>query len=1275
MPMEGLGTKETTQNISETKLPELELKQILRSAESIENGKKVGTLFPWGDYTFLINGENVILYNERLAPVFKETAKVSTNWSEIGDKYGFTHQDREISFEKIDTSNLSNQLHKMCFKLLLKKYKEKNPQNNSWIKSDFLSRTTTLGQEKEDLTSVSDGRYIILTDKTSPNFKIIDTQDERGITLSPENWKKYDSSSKVETIPKDIQDILVKYLERNEQIKELNDKYSGMVTDLSISILDKSNLNAPKIFSDALSGIENNLLVDPTNKNIVFYCQEGTPKNLKRLDTSGDPSSWKAESANFPKQYKEIKNLQLDPTGAFFLFYSEDNLVMLSKDSLEEVKRIEGITNVNFDAQGRIRGLDKEKHLVLYEVDYSSLGTALARRKAQALTTGVDIKNIFSQKSNKSEQAYDQKAVENLQPIKKEWEDEILPQIVSAQNLEEVLSFRSNLNILRQTLRTQNLTPDQIKFITEGIESTISLKEKQYAFAEADDNMREVEKKLQGPMSISTINELRTILDKIKPIEGALELVDRERARKLAEEVNKSALELFGREGNKVVEELNNLMEGTKKQLDSLTNKNEFDDWMEFRFPQLKSRLGTLLQDCPLEAFEAAAAITKARNDLVQIADNYSKKFELEYAKVREQAVERTDTVVQTLSDDVSALTNRLLTKQFKTRDEAEQYLNTSEAKRVLEDEILELAKNNPDAAKELERGLKVSIANSLGAIERGGANIIAETGQQMIMFGDTSFPRFEGKVKEKHKVKADLTFVLDERSKGPGIAPDKFYGDVELVVTDTKGVKRTVRLYESLGNEDEWRLGMLSYRGDAIPASYVTAEDFKKVKKNFKKWESGELKEKDKELREEISKLFASREKVKNRQPERDIEWQESYKAKMKEYSKFCSDNHILLFRRMENVKKENTIDENGKGYVPKWQNHWVPDPTTENYLEQMAKHFKMQGDLQEGILNLYGHAGTGKDVLIKMFASKEKANRPYFAVDCTKWTTEYELAEDVVLEAKNGATQTVRVPSSVLSGIQTPGGLVYFNEINGMPEQAQIFLHALFDEKRAMTLKTSSGKVVQALPSVLFACSMNPNYPGTFEPQFATKSRMVSMEVDYPPLQREIKDGEPKGRENPYNSSEALRIGRGVESLVDFTYELNMDKNEFVKVWDKNVNGINNDAPAISKLQEFDLNVVKALIQFAARLRQDFKKNFEKTSERRGDLLPVFQPITLREMRRCAYALSKIPDAEKISKDSDDTARELIKEFFLSNIYKTDDRKKIEDALKVMNSKNRLM
>jgi hypothetical protein len=1249
----------------DAKLPELELKLVATSKDKIGDPGQVEMVKPWGDYTLCSrNDKSVIsIYNDKLEKIESVIQKnYSGNFMKIATRH----------LGSLDSSNyIDPREYKKLPEVLqipIKKHKPEAGISSAWIGDNYTHNILNVNR---DSMILENGRYVIFVDRGNLTFQAFVTENEQGITLAPQNWKGYGSEG-VHNIPTELEKKVVEILKQKDEIKDLNDTYTSVLTDVGINILSRDESNTRAIFSENLPSIRDNIAVDPTNKNIVYFCQEGTPNDIVRLDMSADPSIWKSEYAPLPQEYKQIKNLQLDPTGTFFLFYSDKDLVMITKDTLEEVKRMPNVSNVNFDSQGRIRGVDPEGHLVLYAVDYDSLSTALARRKAQALTTGIDITNIFDKKAQEAK-TYDETTVENLKPVKEEWESKILPKITAAADIGEALSLRANLATLRSQLRAQNLGAEQIQFVTEGIEKAILAKEKEYASKEAQKSIQEIEDKLNLPVSLSTIGELRSALGKLKPIEGALDMAEREKVRKLAEEVNKRAVELFGREASRVIEELNKTMEGTKKQLEGLSNKNEFDFWMEFRFPQLKLHFGALLEDCPIEAFEASEAITNARNSLVATAETYKKKFELEYAKVREGAVERTNTVVKTLEDDVASIADRLKTRQFETREEAEQYLTTSESKRVLEEEIKVLAKSDKDAAKELERGLKVSIANALASIERGGSKAIAETGQQMVLFGKTAFPRFEGKVKEKHETQVDVVFAIDDQSKGPGIKPEDFYGDVKLVVTNPKGEKRIVRLYEDMENEDEWRLGLLAYRGDAVPPSYVKAGDFKQIKKDLNSWQSGELKKEDEKLRTEISDLFKQREKPGKRDATKDLEWQKSYQEKIDQYSKFCTEKHILFFKRMDKVKDLNSIDANGKGFVPKWQNHWVLDDTTEAYLEKMAGHFKMQGELQEGVLNLLGHAGTGKDVLIKMFASQEKSNRPYFSVDCTKWTTEYELAEDVVLEAKDGATQTVRVPSAVLTGIQTPGAIVYFNEFNAMPEQAQIFLHALFDEKRTMTLKTSSGKSVRAHSSVLFACSMNPNYRGTNEPQFATKSRMVPMEIEYPALRRVARKDEPSGREAPYNASEALRIARGVESLMDFTYEQNMQKNELVQIWDKHINGIQNEAPDISKIQLFDLTVIRSLIQFADKLREEFKRNFEKVDTK--GVLPVSQPLTLREMRRCAYALSKMPDTDKLTKDADTVARDFIREYFLSNIYETANREKIDNALKSIHPKNRVL
>ena len=426
--------------------------------------------------------------------------------------------------------------------------------------------------------------------------------------------------------------------------------------------------------------------------------------------------------------------------------------------------------------------------------------------------------------------------------------------------------------------------------------------------------------------------------------------------------------------------------------------------------------------------------------------------------------------------------------------------------------------------------------------------------------------------------------------------------------------------------------------------------------------------------MRNELRELYSQRQKPDEREAGPDEEWQKQYRQKLEVYSKYYAEHNISLLKRVDQVAGEPQIEEtNGKGSVPEWQSHWVVDGETEKNLEKMAQVFQMQLTLHEGLLNLKGHAGTGKDVAVKMFAAR--TNRPYFATDCSKWTTEFELSEDVALESKDGASQTVKVPSAVLNGITTPGGIVYFNEINSMPEQAQIFLHSLMDEKRALTLKTSSGKVVKADPSVLLVGSMNPGYPGTFDPQLATRSRMVDIEIGYPNLMREA--GPDDTNSNPaYTASEALRIAREVDSLSDITYESDPKRNKFVQIWDRYINGIDNGAQEPTGEQKFDIDTILSLVQFADKLRGFFVRRFEKTLSPSGKSteLDVSQPITGRDLRRCAYKLSQMKAGEKATANPESVAREFINELFVSHIDKTVERDKINTAMSTWTSQKRM-
>jgi hypothetical protein len=410
------------------------------------------------------------------------------------------------------------------------------------------------------------------------------------------------------------------------------------------------------------------------------------------------------------------------------------------------------------------------------------------------------------------------------------------------------------------------------------------------------------------------------------------------------------------------------------------------------------------------------------------------------------------------------------------------------------------------------------------------------------------------------------------------------------------------------------------------------------------------------------------------------DPEWEKNgvkyneYKKLLEEYANFCVNNSIHILRRLDQVinNPAEEVHENGKGIVPDWSPHWVVAPEDEKTLEKLALNFKMQLENQEGIVNLKGHAGTGKDVLMKIFANRTR--RPMFSFDCSRWTTEVELSEDLQLEAENGATKSIKVPSTVLIAAQTPGAILYFNEFNAMPEEAQLFLHALFDEKRSITLKTRSGKTVKADPSVLLACSMNPNYPGTFKPQMATRSRFIDMEIDYPPLHRPVPATD-TNQNSAYSSSEALKIAKSVGSLKTLTREQNMDKNAFIQMWEFYVNGVGNPVQ-MTTTQKFDLDTIVALVQFTNKIRDNFILKFEKARPGAGAAqpLPVEQPITLREMRRCAWKLSQIPDAEKTALNSEQLARDLIEEYYLSHFDKKADTEAVKNAMKTWTSSKRV-
>ncbi len=1246
-------------------LPELSLREVSKSPESIG---KVLDIISWNDYSLVIpeQGKKVLIYDESGKRLSDFEAKAYLD---------VTFNLKRILLQKniqMVTNRKLNSTHTEIGDLplhLKKKLSERlsrlgyGSAFNVYV-GDMASDQEVFSMARPKFTLIDGDRFVVIHDEVSEAIVVFETQKD-GIPLSPNNWRRIDYTS-IDEFPDEILSFMK--LSRQEGHKEINAEYNAMITGVSFSILRKGQKEP--VFTQRITGVNNNVIIDPNNPNFLYFSSTENPQELNFLDMSGEPDTWAIKTADYPKQYPEIKNLQLDPSGNFFLFHCKEDFVVMTRHTLQEVKRITGITNVNFDSEGRIRAVDSKGYLVVYQPEFDGLIEQMEKSRISRLNTGIRMADIFSPKKRKgsADSIENPELQEQLLELKDKYEREFEDLLAGASTLEDVDSISGGFSVLRETLRQNNLQPAEIDFVVEGLQANLEAKRREMSNLVAAQILDEVTHTLSGSISLTFIGQVNSDLERIKPFESSLDESLRQQLVVIRTQFAKKSMEYFALETERIIRDVQGVVTGAKTQLDAFVNKSEFDDWLEFGYPQLKATLADLLRSCPLEADKAFQAISTARNELQNLAETYKRKFEKEYAKIREKAAERTDTMFQALHDDISGLVGRLRDKGFKARIDAERYLQSSESRKALEAEILSLTAQDPDKAKELERLLKSELSMVMSEIERGSQVKVVESGQQMIMLGSVLFPKWEARVKEKREKRAELTFIADDGTRGPGIRASQVLGDVGLIITHSDGKEEAVRLWQNLeGAEDSFRYG---YASKKISESYMTKEEYDKFFVVYKDWSRGDRSK----IREEyLQRQSASKEAWRAYQlsgeygrgktDTRDVNLKAEAERLTREFINFYQENQIALLLQTDRMKNSpESVHENGKGFVPEWQAHWVADPQTEKYLEQMAILLKMQLDLHEGVLNLKGHAGTGKDVLVKMLCAR--TGRPYFATDCTKWTTEFELAEDVVLEAKDGATQTIKVPSAVLNGITTPGAVVYFNEINGMPEQAQIFLHALFDEKRSLTLKTSSGRVVKADSSVLLVSSMNPGYPGTFDPQFATKSRMVSLDVDYPPLLRERIDGDT----NPnfaYNPSEALRVAREVDSLSEMTYEASMDRNEFVRLWEHYINRVDNGSAEPTAAQKFDLETIAALLQFGDILRRDFTLNFEKSRDART-ALPVKQPLTGRELRRAAYALNQIPEAEKVNGDPEKTARDLLDKFFLSHIYETADRDKIRTALK---------
>ena len=418
------------------------------------------------------------------------------------------------------------------------------------------------------------GKYIILPSREGTYFAF-ETENEHGVKLAPRDWKRLDPSK---PYPSELNKYAEKILGEHEGYKQLNEKYSAFVTDVGINIVKSEEAKGAPLFSDNVPSIEKNITVDPTNPNIIYYCQSSNPRNIRRIDLSAEPNTWGVISAELPQKYESVGNLQLDPSGNFFLFYSKEDLVMVTKDGLEEVKRVPNLSQVNFDATGRIRAVDKDGHLVIYEPNFDELAQEMDKQRVAKLAQGIKIVDIFQLEASKKALAEKGgEGLEYLEPLRTQYEQQFTEVLAKITTPEGAQQLRQGFNKLAEALKQQGLKPNEVKFIIAGLEGPIEVKEKEFAIKSTQEALASVRAKLASGLSISSVSEARAEMEKIRGTEALLEGDLRQEVHGVALELEQRSLELFRQRGGEITKDIHGLIERTKTDLEGFTSKSQIE--------------------------------------------------------------------------------------------------------------------------------------------------------------------------------------------------------------------------------------------------------------------------------------------------------------------------------------------------------------------------------------------------------------------------------------------------------------------------------------------------------------------------------------------------------------------------------------------------------------------------------------------------------------------------------------------------------------------------
>lgn len=147
-----------------------------------------------------------------------------------------------------------------------------------------------------------------------------------------------------------------------------------------------------------------------------------------------------------------------------------------------------------------------------------------------------------------------------------------------------------------------------------------------------------------------------------------------------------------------------------------------------------------------------------------------------------------------------------------------------------------------------------------------------------------------------------------------------------------------------------------------------------------------------------------------------------------------------------------------------------------------------------------LKGPTGCGKTRFVEYMAWRLK--RPLITVAChedlfaSDLLGRYLLQEDETVWSDGPLTRAVRM-----------GAICYLDEIVEARKDTTVVIHPLTDNRRLLTID-KKGETLTAHPDFLMVISYNPGYQSVLKDlKQSTRQRFVSIEFDYPTLEKEAK------------------------------------------------------------------------------------------------------------------------------------------------------------------------